>query len=368
MGFVEPHSILSLSCSRDNKKSKKRECLAYLTYFTVTSCQIQYIFLLIFYSFFHIAVESAVAILCRSGYNRHIKKQPASHAGGKGDSMRTGFIGAGRVGCSIGKYLSESGIPVAGYYDRIQEAAHEAASFTSSQSFDSLPALVAGSDLIFLTTPDSLIRRTWEDIRPLPLSGRLICHCSGALPADAFLGIQQTGAFGCSLHPMLPFHDRFSSYKQLHHAFFTIEGDEHAVLTLTDLFTRLGNTVCRIPGACKPKYHAAASILSNQVIAVLDTGYRLLEECGFSRDAARNATAELVRQNIENVLSHDCIQALTGPIDRCDSTTVQKHLDCLDQETLRMYQVLGCKLVQLAEQKNPGQDYAVLKKLLQKKI
>ncbi|MDE7310406.1 MAG: DUF2520 domain-containing protein [Eubacterium sp.] len=279
--------------------------------------------------------------------------------------MKTGFIGAGRVGCSIGKYLSESGIPLAGYYDAVPEAACDAAAFTASKSFASLEALVQESSLVFLTTPDSMIERTWEEIRPLPIAGKLVCHCSGALPSDAFTGIQNTGAAGCSFHPMLPFHDRYASYSQLKHAFFTIEGDDKAVQALSALFTKLGNTVCRIEGAYKPTYHAAASILSNQVIAVLDTGYRLLEECGFSREAAIDATKELVRQNIENVLAHDCVQALTGPIDRCDLTTVQKHLDCLHEEDLRMYQVLGSKLLKLAEKKNPGQDYAALHKLLQ---
>lgn len=60
-----------------------------------------------------------------------------------------------------------------------------------------------------------------------------------------------------------------------------MEGHPHAVQVITDLLTSYGNEVCRIDAAAKPEYHAAASILSNQVIAVLDTGYRLLEDCGF---------------------------------------------------------------------------------------
>ncbi len=286
--------------------------------------------------------------------------------GQKGDKMKTAFIGAGRVGCSIGKYLSESGIPIIGYYDTIKESADSAAQFTACASFASIESLIAQSSLIFLTTPDGLIQPTWEKIRYLPIAGKMICHCSGALPSDAFTGIAQTGAQGCSLHPMLPFSDRFSSYQQLAHAFFTIEGQEAAVQAVTDLFQSIGNTVCRISSECKPSYHAAASILSNQVIAVLDTGYRLLESCGFSREEARNATKELVRLNIENVLQRDCDVALTGPIERGDIRTVQKHLDCIPKDDQEMYQVLGAKLVEIARRKNPGRDYTELAKLLQK--
>lgn len=279
--------------------------------------------------------------------------------------MKTGFIGAGRVGCSIGKYLSESGVEISGYYDTAKELADSAAAFTSSKSFSSMEDLITQSGLIFLTTPDSLIQPVWEMIRLLPIAGKIICHCSGALPADALAGMEQTGACGCSLHPMLPFHDRFSSYQQLTRAFFTTEGQEPAVQAVTELFRGLGNTVCRIRSECKPSYHAAASILSNQVIAVLDAGYCLLEDCGFSREEARNATKELVRLNMENVLQQDCMAALTGPIERGDMLTVQKHLDCLPQDDQAMYRVLGARLVQIAAKKHPGFDYAALLNLLE---
>ena len=278
--------------------------------------------------------------------------------------MKIGFIGAGRVGCSIGKYLQQSGICIAGYYDPQTEAADSAAAFTGSKSYPILEDLIYHSDLLFITTPDSMIVPVWEEIRQLSLAEKVICHCSGALPSDAFAGITETGASGCSFHPMLPFSSRFDSFGQLKHAYFTIEGQDPAVEAVTNLFARLGNTVCRIPGKHKPKYHTAASILSNQVIAVLDTGYRLLEQCGFTREEARNAAAGLIRQNIENVIQQDCISALTGPVERNDLPTVQKHLNCLSTEDRQMYQMLGLKLVQLAEKKNPGQDYQAMRALL----
>ena len=44
--------------------------------------------------------------------------------------MKTGFIGAGKVGFSLGKMFAESGLPLTGYYSRQREAAQEAAAFT----------------------------------------------------------------------------------------------------------------------------------------------------------------------------------------------------------------------------------------------
>ena len=279
--------------------------------------------------------------------------------------MITGFIGAGRVGVSLGKYLSDAGVPLAGYYDLSAEAAASAAEFTHSGCFDSPQALAARCSLLFLTTPDSFIQKAWEQIRNAPLEGRIICHCSGALPSDAFDGIEDARAFACSLHPLLPFSSRFSSYEMLKNGFFTIEGHPRARKILTDLLTGLGNTVCEIDGSCKPKYHAAASILSNQLTAVLDTGYRLLEECGFTREQAVGATRELIRQNVENIFEKDCEQALTGPIERNDLQTVEKHLKCLDGKDRTMYRILGLKLTEIAKRKHPDADYDGLAKLLE---
>lgn len=278
--------------------------------------------------------------------------------------MKIGIIGAGRVGCSIGKYLRTKDIELAGYYDVDSAAAKEAAEFTRTESFDSLKQLADQSQIIFITTPDSFIIPVWEQLKELSLTNQIICHCSGALSSDSFSGRESMSVSCCSIHPMLPFSNKFSSYQQLEHAFFTVEGHPHAVQVITDLLTSYGNEVCRIDAAAKPEYHAAASILSNQVIAVLDTGYRLLEDCGFSREKAVAATAALVRQNIENVLSQGCVHALTGPIERGDVATVEKHLHCLNTEDAALYRMLGTRLLAIAEGKNPAQNYENMEHVL----
>ena len=251
-----------------------------------------------------------------------------------------------------------------GYYDTNAAAAEEAAAFTQTAGFNQVQQLVRESDILFITTPDSLLVPVWEEIKGMSHRNQIICHCSGALSSDSFSGAKEAGVSCCSVHPMLPFSNKFSSYQQLEHAFFTVEGHPHAVQVITDLLTSYGNEVCRIDAAAKPEYHAAASILSNQVIAVLDTGYRLLEDCGFSREKAVAATAALVRQNIENVLSQGCVHALTGPIERGDVSTVEKHLHCLNTEDAALYRMLGTRLLAIAEGKNPAQNYENMRHVL----
>ena len=257
----------------------------------------------------------------------------------------------------------EKDAQVIGYYDTDAQSAKEAARFTGTDSF-SLEELVGLSDTLFLTTPDGIIEKAWDCIKEMSLANKIICHFSGSLSSVVFSGIETTGASGCSVHPMLAFSDKFTSYQQLNQAFFTVEGDKHAVEVMSRLLRSMGNEVCLIDKEKKVLYHTAASILSNQVVAVLDTGYRLLTECGFGREEAVRATQTLVRNNVENVIRQDTVAALTGPIERGDTATVEKHLSCLSGSDEQMYRVLAGKLVELAQVKNPQKDYTQLKELL----
>ena len=46
--------------------------------------------------------------------------------------MKVGFIGAGKVGFSLGKYLADNNQKVIGYYSEFKEDAKEASKFTNS--------------------------------------------------------------------------------------------------------------------------------------------------------------------------------------------------------------------------------------------
>ena len=43
--------------------------------------------------------------------------------------MKIGFIGAGKVGFSLGQFFVQGGLPVTGYYSRHRGSAQEAAAF-----------------------------------------------------------------------------------------------------------------------------------------------------------------------------------------------------------------------------------------------
>lgn len=288
----------------------------------------------------------------------HVRKQ--------GDTMNVGFIGAGKVGFTLGKFFTQGGIPVTGYYSRHGESAKEAALFTSTKQYDKIEKLVYESDAIFLTVPDVGISSLFGEIKELEIAGKQICHCSGAMTAqEAFPGIGKTGAYGYSIHPLFPISSKFDAYRELPGAFFCLEGIGPHLNDWAQRFNTLGCPVRMIAAESKVKYHAACAISSNLICALVEESLKLLADCGFSPAEALSALTPLLRSNLEHMLAEGPVSSLTGPIERNDVATVKKHLSCLQSpDDQALYRAVSKKLVQVAELKNPERSYKELKKLL----
>ena len=279
--------------------------------------------------------------------------------------MRTGIIGAGKVGCSLGKYFRLGNLEVTGYYDVNEDLAKEASNFTETTFIKDLHAIVKESDTLFLTVPDDLITTVWDQIKDMSLQGKFICHCSGALSAgDAFPGIDKCGAFGYSVHPLFAVSDKYNSYKELSHAYFVIEGDERHREEIAGIFKNLGNEVRYIAAKDKVKYHCAAAVCSNHVVALIQEALDLMQECGFDEESALKAFAPIMLGNMQHIVEQGTVNSLTGPVERADKKTVEKHLNCLNENQQIMYRLLSEILISIGEKKNPDRDYGKLKDIL----
>lgn len=278
--------------------------------------------------------------------------------------MKVGFIGAGKVGNTLGKYFEQNNIELTGYYDTDINVALEAADFTRSGMYTSLSELVKSSDMIFITTTDSTIENVWGDVKELSIENKIFCHCSGALSSDIFKGIEEKGAFGYSIHPLFSCSSKTSSYKNLYDALITIEGSKERLSEVEELFKGLGNKTKIIDSSQKIKYHAAAVFASNQTIALAGQAADILEQCGFTRYEAIKSILFLMGHAIENIEIQGLAEALTGPVERNDIVTVQKHLQVLSEEEKRIYISLSRKLVEIAKVKNPEKNYDEFKNLL----
>ena len=282
--------------------------------------------------------------------------------------MKFGCIGAGRVGCSLGKYLKESdaGWDLAGYYSRSIQSAEEAADFTQSRAYMRLPALVKDCEVLFITTPDGAILPVWEQVCSCGecLSDKIIVHCSGALASTVFEGANERGITVAGLHPFYAVSDRYDSYQTLGDALFTLEGNGARMDELERYLCGAGLMIQKIQAQSKTRYHAAASVASNLMVGLTELAMDLLGACGFDREHARMALRPLMQGNLDAIMERDTIGALTGPAERADMHTVGRHLQELHGEDREIYRLLTRKIVQIAKVKNPDRDYTQLEELL----
>lgn len=271
--------------------------------------------------------------------------------------MRIGFIGAGKVGCSLAKYLLVCGFNVCGFYSLSSVSAKQASQFTNSHAFETLEALVQECDCIFITVPDSQIVSVWSELMTLKLNNKLVGHCSGLLSSQVFSHKQVSYPFGFSLHPLYAIQDRFNSYISLHHAYFTLEANEGMIEQLLTLFKPLKNPIATIRTEKKALYHAACVLLSNHVIALAELGSQLFMHCGLDDQFAKQAWQPLFLDNAQALCHLGAKQALTGPVERGDVATIQQHLAALPDEIKPIYQYLSKVLINLSQQKHPDKDY-----------
>ncbi|MBE5845337.1 MAG: DUF2520 domain-containing protein [Butyrivibrio sp.] len=278
--------------------------------------------------------------------------------------MKVGFVGAGKVGCSLGKLFADSQHNLAGFYSRSSLSAQDAADFTKSKHFQNLETLIEESDTVFITVPDDAISAVWESIKHMSIAGKMICHCSGSLSSNIFRDIEETGAFGFSIHPLLAVSDRYKSYQELPKALFTIEGDADHIGDIKALLegSELKYTV--ISADVKTRYHGAAVMCSNLVIGLIRAAEDELLACGFSKEQLSDAIAPLLLGNVNKVLSVGTEAALTGPIERGDVGTVEKHLNTFEGIDRQVYKTMSLKTLEVAKAKHPETDYSKLELLL----
>ncbi len=271
--------------------------------------------------------------------------------------IKFGFIGAGKVGFSLGKYFAENGISLSGYFSKSQNSSKEAADFTGTKQFISLEELIKESDVILITTPDSEIKGIWNEIKELSIYNKLICHCSGLLSSETFSDISKFGAYPYSIHPMFAISDKYNSYKNFSKAFITIEGNEKYINELKNIFINLGNQVKIIDKKNKSLYHLASVMSSNMVLGLIDNSINYLKQCGFSEELAIDALYPLILNNIENIKNSGTVNSLTGPLERGDLETIKSHMSCLNKENQNLYKVLNNNLLPVAKEKNESRDY-----------
>jgi predicted short-subunit dehydrogenase-like oxidoreductase (DUF2520 family) len=110
-----------------------------------------------------------------------------------------------------------------------------------------------------------------------------------------------------------------------------------------------------VPAGARARYHAAATIAANHLVALLAQAMRVADDAG----VPPAALLPLVRATVDNVDALGPAGALTGPVARGDADTVARHLDALTDRDAALYRALAREALELS-----GRDDPALRELL----
>ena len=265
------------------------------------------------------------------------------------------IIGAGRLGTTLASALAAQGYTIRSLVSRGVQSARKAARLLDADvqvlAGKQLRSLI-DADLFLITVPDDQIAGVARELSEINADRKVMAlHTSGALSSEVLEPLREKGWHTGSIHPLLSVSAAGGS---LQGAFWSVEGDRSALRSGKQIVRDLGGKSFSIRTEDKPLYHAAAVMVSGNVVALFDVALEMLGECGLDRKTAREVLLPLIASTVRSLETKSPEESLTGTFSRGDVETVKRHLAALKNkelaEALELYRLLGRRSLKLTKE------------------
>jgi predicted short-subunit dehydrogenase-like oxidoreductase (DUF2520 family) len=267
------------------------------------------------------------------------------------DTLKIGFIGAGKVGCGFGFLLSKNNVYVSGYLSKNIESAKYAAVLTKSAYYDNYDAILKDSDVIIISTNDTSIDDVVQELIKYKhlIKDKVFAHLSGAITLKILNSISEIGGHGMVIHPVQTCPSINAAISLLPESYITIEGDSIAINIGKYLAEKIGAKPIIISDINKPLYHAACVVVSNYLVTLTQAGLTILKSSGFPVEKYPDVLIPLMEGTLKNINEKGCLNSLSGPVARGDTDTIKLHLENIsEEEILKLYKTLGKMTLNIA--------------------
>jgi predicted short-subunit dehydrogenase-like oxidoreductase (DUF2520 family) len=280
-----------------------------------------------------------------------------------------GIAGTGRVAQALGRLLSQGGQPVVAIAGRNPERTARAARFigahTTPMTVEELPALASH---ILIAVSDSAVEPVAALLARSGFQRGVALHTCGAKGPQALAALAEQGVSCGALHPFQCFTSAEHGVASVAGSSFAIDGNREALEWASSIVTLVGGRSLRIRAEDRSLYHAAAVMVSSYIAALSHAAVTILETAGVARSTALTALAPLAKASVDNSFNLGPVEALTGPIERGDSATINAHLEALrnvSRPVRHLYSSAGQLVVQMALSRGlPETKAAEIEKLL----
>jgi predicted short-subunit dehydrogenase-like oxidoreductase (DUF2520 family) len=263
------------------------------------------------------------------------------------------IIGTGRLGTTLAVALFHRGYSIRSLVARTAQSARKAASLLDAEvqalAAKQLRTLIC-ADLFLITVPDDQIAGVARELGEINADRKVTAlHTSGALSSDVLAPLRDKGWHTGSIHPLISVSGTQDGDASLRGAFWSVEGDRSALRLGKEIVRELGGKSFSIRSEDKPLYHAAAVMVSGNVVALFDVALEMLGECGLDRQTARAILLPLIASTVRSLETKTPEASLTGTFSRGDVETVKRHLGVLkNKEVQELYRILGRRSLEIA--------------------
>ncbi len=282
------------------------------------------------------------------------------------DFKKLHVVGAGRAAAGIAHLLHQNGVSIGTVVCRSNSSALRAAALIGGGVAGALLDVVEDDSLLILGAPDESLEplavelaRRMED-RDRRVANSSVLHLSGTMSSDVLDPLRNRGYSVGSMHPLFSFADRESPPRSLAGVVFALEGQPPALRHARQLADTLKARAVTIRTESKALYHAAASLLSNGLVALCDRATFLMSVAGVDRIEAREILTPLISATVDNLRAAGTPAALTGPIERGQTAVVEMHLKAVRRFAPRWLELIievNRAIVEVARAKGSIDDF-----------
>ena len=257
------------------------------------------------------------------------------------------------LGSGLALALRQCGQRVCAVSSRSRGSAEALAAKLTGCTAKATPQAVAdATDLVFITTPDSVIESVAASVNWKP--GHWVVHCCGTLGPASLRPAADQGAITGAFHPFQTFagldHPEQAAAR-LAGVTFALSAEGDLAAFLENLGSTLGGHTVRIADEARGLYHASAVLSCGYLVTLLEAAIEVWQAAGFTREEGLEAVTTLSRATLESVARLGTRAGVTGPLVRGDAGTVMAHLEALAHtmpQVAGLYRALTEKSLPLA--------------------
>jgi predicted short-subunit dehydrogenase-like oxidoreductase (DUF2520 family) len=269
------------------------------------------------------------------------------------------IIGAGRLASALVPRIASAGYPVVAINSRRTSPMRALARRVPGASATAVPArAIDPARVVLLMVRDDAIlgvATMLAGIADTDWSKRIVLHHAGSLGPEVLEPLANAGADVGVFHPLQSLTGTSDDATLFEGARARIEGTPRARRCAIALARSIG----MVPlGSDRPwtaqkrlRYHAAASLAANDLLALLSLAVDTMRAAGISEQETLPALLPLVQGTLRQVAQQGITKSLTGPAARGDYGTLKRQLEeleTLSAETAEIHRLLSRRLITLA--------------------